>query len=86
MTRKRSSVAPKAHAIRRHAIERFRERIGEDMGQKDLTIIRQMIQKGNTRILDKVSNTRTVHEVCYANRTFRVVYDKSRHLVVTVLT
>lgn len=79
MTSRRS----KAEAIRRHARQRFALRF--DLTEADVAECARMIRDGQSTLVEKQSNTRTVHRVTYQDQTIDCVYDKLRGQVVTAL-
>lgn len=71
---------------RRHAKQRFYERHGFDLSNDDLDYIRGSIKKNREAVfISRQSNRVSIWDVQYRGRTVRVVYDKVRQNVVTVL-
>jgi len=69
----------------KHFKRRARERFGMLLTQNDVTNIVRMIGLNQARMVEKQSNRTSVYSVWYQERHFRVVYDKIRKTLVTVL-
>ncbi len=76
-------MSNKADHIKIHAGRRIEERLGLSSGH--LKKIRQLIQNKQSEFLFHESWLRSQHRVNYNGQVFRAVYDKKRHLIVTVL-
>lgn len=73
----------KTEMIKQHASRRIQERLRLDPSH--LKRIAKLVRIGQSEFLGRRSLSRSVHRVNYGSQTFRVVYDKVRHLVVTVI-
>lgn len=78
-------IHSKKQAQFKHAKERFIERCGINIGKKGLTFIKKRIQQEQGVFVKKNSNRISVWDVLYLNETYRVLYDKQRKSIVTVL-
>lgn len=78
-------MSSKARAQKYHAKRRARERFGIDLSYNDQIDMVEMIRNGQSRAVEKRSLRVTVHELEWDGQTLRVVYDKSRGTIVTVL-
>lgn len=69
-----------------HFKRRALERLGIDLNRQERAEIIKIIQTSGGRTLVKSrSNRVSTHRVEYKNRVFKVVYDKLRHALVTIL-
>jgi len=68
-----------------HAKRRALERLELNLTNEDLFHIGSKIKKGESNFIRKISNRLTVHEVEYNSQTLKVVYDTTRHQVITFL-
>lgn len=75
----------KARSQELHARQRFRERHGLEVSRADLDRIGALIRSGKSTVVERQSNRVVVHDVEYEGRTRRVVYDRHRKTIVTVL-
>jgi hypothetical protein len=75
----------KAKALRIHTKRRAYARLGIVLTDQDLNGIVRDIQKGRGTCLEKQSNRRSVWEVKVKDRLCRVVYDKYRKTIITLL-
>jgi predicted RNA-binding protein associated with RNAse of E/G family len=75
----------KNKAQREHARRRFRERFGVSFDRNKAHEFVKIIQRGAARFVERQSCRVTVFDVPYEGATYRVVYDKQRKNVVTVL-
>ena len=75
----------KKHANEAHTKRRAKQRLGMNMNTVDIRLICQKIRNGETKHLERTSNTRMIHEVEYKDRRFAAVYDKNTHTLVTVM-
>lgn len=73
----------KPRALRLHVQRRARERFGINL---DPVVIATMIRCGSAAFVRRDSNRVTVWDLDYRGEQLRVVYDKERHLPITVLT
>ena len=69
-----------------HTKKRSLERFGIMLTERDQKQICMKIQNGDSIVYRKQSNRVVVHDVEYCGRTIRVVYDKIRKSIATVLT
>ena len=76
----------KASSIKAHAKRRFAQRFDIELTAQDCkSIINIIASSGGTTLVDKQSNTRSLHKVNYGGQNIIVVYDKLRKLLVTAL-
>lgn len=78
----RSKKKDQTRHVQKRAIERFGINLSEAQQQ---ALIRQ-IQQGNAKFVIKQSNRITIFDVEHEGNTIRVVYDKDRKSLATVLT
>lgn len=73
--------------VRRHAWKRVRDprRYNTSLSKHDLRTIERKIREGGARFIQKCSNQRSMWEVDYQQRTYIVIYDSTRHALVTFL-
>lgn len=84
--RKRASVnLPKAASQEIHARRAAQKRYGVDVGLLGMCEIREQIQSGRSRCLERQSNRVTIHEVEWSGMPMVAVYDTIRHTLVTFL-
>ena len=72
----------KKRAIKTHFQYRSIERVGVLLNEKELI---NKIQKGELEFVERQSNRVTVFRYAYKNSIFRLVYDKIRKQIITVL-
>ena len=72
-------------SLRFHTRRRFEERVGMFYSKKLENIIVSNIQHGLSKHIKTQSRTRTIHDVSVRGKELRVVYDKQRGTIVTVL-
>ena len=82
MHRKRS----KRKDQQRHARNRAMERLGLNIGANSQDEIVRMIQQGECTFVRKDSNRVSVFDVEFKQETLRVVYDKQRKSLATIMT
>ena len=82
---KRRARGGKAGAQTVHATRRFRQRSIEVSG-RDLEVMVAMIQRGEGTFVRRSTNRISIWELDYEGAPRRVVYDRNRHTIVTVLT
>ncbi len=75
----------KRKSLKIHATKRFEQRVGIPYSKRIHDCIVNKIQSGESNCVRTVSNTRTIHDVNIESRTIRIVYDKLRKTIVTVL-
>lgn len=75
----------KIQSNRIHAKKRAWRRYGLVLNRNDLREIVQKIQAGRGTCLGRTSLARSKWQVEHQGRTLVVVYDKKRHVVITVL-
>lgn len=75
----------KARSQQKHARRRARERFGIKLTRNDQIDMVGMIRDGRSRMVERQSLRVSVHEVEWDGYKLRVVYDKSRRTIVTVL-
>ena len=68
-----------------HALRAAKKRYGVDLGLLGMCEIRDQIQGGHSRCLERQSNRVTVHEVVWEGTAMVAVYDSQRHTLVTFL-
>lgn len=73
----------KTKALKRHTQQRAHERFGVNVNCKELG---EMIRSGRATFVRKQSNRVSLWDVDYRGEPLRVVYDKQRHLPITILT
>ena len=73
----------KSENIKKHAARRLEQRVG--LSHSHLKYIRSLICSKQSEFIRHISLARSLHRVTYEGQTFLVVYDKRRHLIVTVL-
>lgn len=78
-------MATKAKAQVRHARQRFAERHQLDVSARELGLMVKMIQSGQGTFVRRTSLRASVWDIEFEGRTRRVVYDKHRKTIVTVL-
>ena len=83
--RKRKKKGSKTNAERKHASRRMLQRHGLEVGKTELGEMVKMIQDGEATFVERQSNRITVWDMDYIGRLLRVVYDKERKQIVTVL-
>lgn len=83
--RKKIRATTKKQAQRIHAKKRFLERYRLDFTKELRREFVRIIQDGRARCLATQSNRISIFSVPYEGRWFEVVYDKTRHQVVTCL-
>ncbi len=81
MKRKRSKK--KSQFI--HAQKRFKQRFGINFSRSMNDFFVSLIQKGKAFFVEKQSCRISIWDIDYDQETFRVVYDKERKSIVTVL-
>ncbi len=85
MGRKKKKTLTKLEAERLHAKQRFLERYGIDFNRHMRREFERLIQCYQTHLIRKQSNETSVHDVIYEGEVYRVVYDKNRKTIITVL-
>ena len=75
----------KSVAERRHALQRFGERMGFGLSSETYNSLVEQIQQGKATFVRKQSNRVTVWRLYYEGKPVRVAYDKQRHLIVTFM-
>jgi hypothetical protein len=81
MGRKRS----KSDRQKDHFLRRVKQRFGLYLTEHDYHVMIQLIQSGNTVLIEKQSNRITKHELIYKGETIHVCYDTVRKNLVTAL-
>lgn len=69
----------------RHFKTRWLQRTGDLLDSNMYDTMIEMIQRGKTQLYDKQSNRVSVHVVTLGSESHRVVYDRFRKQIVTVL-
>lgn len=82
MRRRRS----KRRDQQRHTQQRALARTGLNIGPRQQELIVQKIASGNAEFVRKQSNRVSVFDVEYEEMTLRVVYDKHRKSLATIMT
>lgn len=75
-------MANKKKAIKVHFQRRSLERIGVLLDEKELV---KKIQNNELEFIERQSNRITVFRYKYQNKIYRLVYDKTRKQIVTIL-
>ena len=75
----------KPEAQSRHALKRAHQRYGKAFRKQDLAQMRNLIWKGESSFIRKLSCSRSQHCVNYQGQNYMVVYDKSRNQICTFL-
>jgi hypothetical protein len=75
----------KSTAQRIHAFNRFKQRTGLHFTKEVRSKFITMIKNGKTTCVQQQSLRITVHDVTYDGKVYRVIYDKNRENIVTVL-
>jgi hypothetical protein len=81
--RRRRMSKDRSQAI--HARRRSLERYGIDLSSRKQILIVGKIQRGESEMVERQSLRISVHEVELEDEKLRVVYDKNRQSIVTVL-
>ncbi len=68
-----------------HARRAAKKRYGADLGLLGMCEIRDQIQEGRSRLLERQSNRVAIHEVQWGGQAMVAVYDAQRHTLVTFL-
>jgi len=82
---KRKKRGNKSSSIKFHFKKRMWSRFGLDCDDTDIDAIVDMIQNGQSIIIEVQSRSKTLHQIEYKDKTINVVYDKERKLPVTAL-
>ena len=82
---KKKRKGNKSTSIKHHFKRRMLSRFGIDVTDKVMNDIVQMIQTGQSEIIEKQSCAKTVHQIKYQDKTINVVYDRERKLPVTAM-
>lgn len=72
-------------AQRLHSINRAKQRYGLVLKGADIDNIINLIQNKKSLVVIKLTNSRTMHIVYYAEQELKTVYDKKRHNLCTFL-
>lgn len=75
-------MTSKKKAIKSHFQRRSLERIGVLLDEKELV---KKIQNNKLEFIERQSNRITVFRYKYQNKIYRLVYDKTRKQIVTIL-
>lgn len=75
-------MVSKKKSVKKHFFKRSLERVGVLLDEKE--IIRK-IQNQELEFVERQSNRRTVFRIKYLGTKYRVVYDKIRKQIITVL-
>lgn len=70
---------------RRHARRRFRERTGLNFSEKKERAFISKIQNNEAQLLENQSQRVGLYKVNYEGTDYKVVYDRNRKVIVTVL-
>lgn len=76
----------KEYAQYRHAIRRAKERVGIDLTITEIRALVKQIQSGGAEFVNKQTNRVSVFKLTLHGKETLVVYDSSRHTIVTFLT
>ena len=82
MPRRRS----KKRDQQRHTQQRAMARTGLNISARQQEAIVQMIQRGEGTLIRKQSNRVSVFDVDYEETTLRIVYDRHRKSIATIMT
>jgi len=85
MGRKKRKQTTKLEAERLHAKQRFLERYGINFNRHMRRDFEILIKTKQTHLIKKQSNRTSIHDVIYGGEVYRVVWDKKRQTVITVL-
>lgn len=85
MRRKKKKSKTKQQAERAHCKQRFLERYGIEFNRHMRREFERLIQTSQTHLIKKQSNRVSIHDVIYEGIVYRVVYDRNRKTIVTVL-
>ncbi|GAF68544.1 unnamed protein product [marine sediment metagenome] len=75
----------KAASQEMHALRAAKKRYGVDIGLLGMCEVRDQIQDGRSRLLERQSNRVTIHGVAWRGQPMVVAYDSLRHTLVTFL-
>lgn len=75
----------KKKAERLHCKRRFKERWDIDLTDEIRDMLEHQIRTGDSNFIRHESNRVSIHEVYYDYNFYRVVYDKMREAMITVL-
>jgi len=75
----------KLAAQRAHAKKRFKERHGIDFNRNVRRFFISSIIDGKARFVQKQTNRVAVYDVDYNNKVYRVIYDRTRKNIITVM-
>lgn len=79
------SLKSKKHAQRTHAKLRAFQRYGWNFNRHEMNALKNRIQNGEAHFVEKQSNRVSVFDIDINGETARVVYDRTRHQIITFL-
>lgn len=82
---KRVPETNKMKVCREHSLRRLHQRIDGHWGKMDLGRMTGIIQQGHSLCAMRRSVNKTIHLVEYKDRKIALVYDRNKHIIVTVL-
>jgi len=83
--RKTRNKRNKTKDMKRHFRVRCLQRLGENVSETEMLEIVDLIQKQEGTFVETQSHRISVWDVLFRSKTIRVIYDKTRKSVVTVL-
>lgn len=75
-------MVSKKKAVKKHFYKRSLERVGVLLNEKELV---RKIQNHELEFIEKQSNRKTVYRLEYLDKTYRIIYDKDRKQIITIL-
>lgn len=83
--KKRRKRLPKSEIFKRHLLKRFRQRCDLELQDKDYLRLVKQIQNSKALFIRRGKGHRTMWNVKFNDKTYRVLYDNKHHALVTVL-
>lgn len=75
-------MGSKKKNVKKHFQKRSLERVGVLLNEKELV---RKIQNHELEFVERQSNRKTVFRLKYLDKTYRIVYDKQRKQIITIL-
>lgn len=75
-------MGSKKKNVKKHFQKRSLERVGVLLNEKELV---RKIQNHELEFVERQSNRKTVFRLKYLDKTYRIVYDKLRKQIITIL-
>lgn len=75
-------MGSKKKAVKKHFYKRSLERVGVLLNEKELV---RKIQNQELEFIERQSNRKTVYRLEYLGKFYRIVYDKDRKQIITIL-